>query len=433
MLADLDELVLKCRHDRARTYIREAVACYKVAAYRSSIVSTWIAVAFDIVDKIHELSLAGDKAAEEVVHDLENFTDANDLPRALAFERKILTKARDVFELISAQEYLDLDRLQQDRHRCAHPSRSSLTDVFSPTAELARTHIRSAVEALLQHEPAQGKAALHSLLKDVTSEYFPTDFDTARTFLEKSALRRARPTLVRSFLMVLLKQALADKDEYKVKRSIRNALVCTLAMHPELSARVLDEGLSRLFRTLGSAEELGSGVDLLQLSPAVADALEVDQKARLQEFVRALPQVRLDELDEIAKVPYLRKAAEARANSLTVEDYTARSFFLGLPRLAKGRLIAAYTRVRTFDSANAWAKAVIIHSDEFETSEILVLLQAAVENDQIRGSFQIKNVVHALRTKSKHLPEDFDQLCERVIPKPDPPPEPEDFDDDIPF
>lgn len=58
VLQDLDELVLECRDERARAYIREAVICCKSGAYRSAIVSTWIALAFDIVDKMHELSLA---------------------------------------------------------------------------------------------------------------------------------------------------------------------------------------------------------------------------------------------------------------------------------------------------------------------------------------------------------------------------------------
>lgn len=55
MLQDLDELVLKCRDERARAYIREAVLCFKAGAYRSAIVATWIAVAFDVIDKIPEL------------------------------------------------------------------------------------------------------------------------------------------------------------------------------------------------------------------------------------------------------------------------------------------------------------------------------------------------------------------------------------------
>lgn len=64
-LADLDELVLKCRDERAKSYIAEAVACYKVGAFRSSVVVCWIAVCFDVIDKLRELALAGDAEAEK--------------------------------------------------------------------------------------------------------------------------------------------------------------------------------------------------------------------------------------------------------------------------------------------------------------------------------------------------------------------------------
>ena len=54
-LADLEELVLKCRDEKARSYISEAVACYKVGAFRSSVVACWIAVCFDVIDKISQV------------------------------------------------------------------------------------------------------------------------------------------------------------------------------------------------------------------------------------------------------------------------------------------------------------------------------------------------------------------------------------------
>lgn len=41
---------MKCRAQKAKDYIKEAVACYKAGAFRSSIVSTWIAVSFDIIE-----------------------------------------------------------------------------------------------------------------------------------------------------------------------------------------------------------------------------------------------------------------------------------------------------------------------------------------------------------------------------------------------
>ena len=58
MLADLDELVLRCRDDRAKAYMSEALAYYKAGANRAAIIATRIAVTFDIIDKRRELALS---------------------------------------------------------------------------------------------------------------------------------------------------------------------------------------------------------------------------------------------------------------------------------------------------------------------------------------------------------------------------------------
>ena len=70
-LADLDELILKCRDDRAQAYITEAVASYRSGAFRSAIVGAWIAVCFDVIEKLRELALSGDKEAEKHAEELE--------------------------------------------------------------------------------------------------------------------------------------------------------------------------------------------------------------------------------------------------------------------------------------------------------------------------------------------------------------------------
>ena len=76
--ADLDELVLNCRDHRAKNYITEAVASYRAGAYRATIVATWIAICFDIIEKIRELALAGDIQAENLAKEIEDSRVKND-------------------------------------------------------------------------------------------------------------------------------------------------------------------------------------------------------------------------------------------------------------------------------------------------------------------------------------------------------------------
>ena len=172
-LADLDELVLSCRNKASRELIREAVLCYKAGAFRSAIVNTWIAVAFDLVEKLRELALGGDKQADQEVNHFELIQGNRDFPGALKFERELLNKCRDQFELISALEFTDLERLAEDRNRCAHPNLVRYNEIYVPNAELVRTHLRSAIEHVLQQPPRVGKAALEQLYRDVQADYFP--------------------------------------------------------------------------------------------------------------------------------------------------------------------------------------------------------------------------------------------------------------------
>ncbi len=62
-LVDLDELVQTVRETNAREYIAEAIAAYRARAYRSAIMGTWVAVAYDIIAKTRELAVEGDGAA----------------------------------------------------------------------------------------------------------------------------------------------------------------------------------------------------------------------------------------------------------------------------------------------------------------------------------------------------------------------------------
>lgn len=197
-LADLDELILRCRDDRARSLIAEAVSGYRANAFRSAVVATWVAVCFDLIEKLRELALAGDAAAEKQTERLEKIRASDDVSAALAFERDLLKLARDQFEFFSPLEYVDLQRLQEDRNRCAHPSLVDETSPYRPSAELVRAHIVSAVDHVLRHPPAQGKFALDRLLTQIDSEYFPTKKQGALEALRVGPLTKARESLVRN-------------------------------------------------------------------------------------------------------------------------------------------------------------------------------------------------------------------------------------------
>jgi len=63
-LSGIEALAVRCNSEQLKGYMAEAIRCYRSSAYRVAIVSTWIVVVFDLIDKIRELALRGDSAAK---------------------------------------------------------------------------------------------------------------------------------------------------------------------------------------------------------------------------------------------------------------------------------------------------------------------------------------------------------------------------------
>lgn len=399
-LSDLDELVLKCRDEKAKSYIKESVSCYKSGAFRSAIVSTWIAVSFDIIDKLKDLSLTGDKEAEKQLEEFEKARKAGDIAKSLKFERDILEIARDKLELISHIEFIDLERLQQDRNRCAHPSMTSDSEIFNPSAELARVHIRSAVEYLLQFPPAQGKYALESLIKEVGSEYFPTSLDKAVTAFKNSPLFKARESLVRNFIVVLLKKILTEKNDYKEGLRIFSALNAVEQMHKEIYSTTLKAKLSSLIKTLDD-KNLDRSFPVLERLTDSWEYLDPDIKQKLEAYVENLPKDKLDELEFLLLHTGLATSAKERLRKITRSEIDDPIFF-DLPILVGDKIVELYTKSESFDQANSFSSTVIRYASDFMKEQVERVIRSCGENFEIENSFEVATVINAMR-KNKQV------------------------------
>ncbi|QSX31188.1 hypothetical protein JYB88_06000 [Shewanella cyperi] len=405
-LSDLDELVLKCRDHKAKNYIREAVACYKAGAFRSAIVSTWIAVSFDILDKLKELSLAGDKEAEKQIEAFDKARRIGDIANSLKFEREILSVCRDKLELISPVEFIDLDRLQEDRNRCAHPSMTADGEVFNPSAELARMHIRSAVEHLLQYPPAQGKYALDSLTSEVESEYFPTDIKKAVVAFESSPLKKARDSLIRNFTIVLLKKLINDAKDYKEIYRVSTALNAIGVIHRDTYRNTLSDKLSSIVRSL-EAENLDRVIPLINHVEDSWSHFGADVRQKFQSYVENLPTEKLDDIDVFLSINDLKEFAEKRLRKATRAELDEPLYFI-VPLQVSERIIELYSESRSFDQANSFASTVIRYAGDYSKEQIQKVINACGKNDQIEYSFEVGSVVNALRKNKNVTDEEVD-------------------------
>lgn len=398
-LADLDELTLKCRDEKSKQYIREAVSCYKSGAFRASIVSTWIAVVFDLIDKFKELASLGDKEAELQINDIEKARKNNDVKRFLDLERQIITVARDKLELLSHTESLDLERLQEDRNRCAHPSMNVDGDIFNPSAELARLHINSAVIHLLQHPPAQGKYSLDRLIKEVESKYFPTTVPESIVILRNTPLLKPKFSLLRNFIIVTIKNSLNNKKGFIEKQRYYLVLNALQEMHRELYNQIATIELSKLFSALDD-EDMVLALDFLSYTNDSWILLDQAAQLKICKFVHNLPSDHFDRLEFLVSKNFLKKEVNHRISRATEAEIHVIIPFDMHPAFID-RLIRLYELSDSFASANSWVNNNHSYISEFSDLQIKKIISSIADNPQISESFEVNRLLRGLISNKK--------------------------------
>ncbi|WP_176016979.1 hypothetical protein [Burkholderia sp. BCC0398] len=392
MLKDLDELVAECPDPRSRKYIQESVQCYKAGAYRSAVVSCWIAVAFDLVDKIREVAASGDAMAQEVIIKFDRARSDGDLRSALAFEKELLHLARDNFEFISPIEFIDLERLAADRNRCAHPSLVSDTEVFMATPELARLHIVNAARYVLSQPAAQGKKALERLVAELDSNFFPAKHEDVVAFLRAGPLAKPRVSLLRSYLDLLLKRLLRESSPYENRKKATRALAAISEIHPESWKRLVSELLGKLMPTLLSDDDMERAAAFFGTADgsAVWPYLGATEQLRLATFVENVPATHMDNFGDLfgESLP-LTAAAEVRIEKADSSDIFAPMWFTA-PPAAIDRMLYLYRFSSSENEADEFANHMryALMDSETPSKHLEALVLAAAKGRHVVKSKQ---------------------------------------------
>jgi len=387
--------------------IAEAVKSYRAGAFRSAIVATWIAVCFDIMEKIRELALAGDANAKAKEEELERIRSAGDISAALAIEKRLLKMAKDEFEFLSPLQLVDLERLYEDRNRCAHPSLVAEEEHYAPSAELARMHIYNAVEHLLRHPPAQGKFAFDRVMATISSEFFPVRIELAVAVLKGTPLGKPKDSLVRNVVVVLIKELLGDLPPGHHARAI-SALSAIQSMHPQIYDVTLVSKLSALARAVED-DDLPQVILLLRGIPSAWEALEHDVVTRLEEFVKNIPKDHLEVAAALENFHPLAAAARSRISRATRAEISEAMFFV-LGTAVADRVVDLYLQSTSFERANATSSLITDFSSDFSQEQIERLLRNIANNKEITGSFRLPVVIRVLRNEKRLAPEQFETL-----------------------
>ena len=365
-MSDLDELVLRCRTEQAKEYFLEAVNCYRAGAYRASIVNTWIAIVFDLIDKIRELSVSGDKIAEGLLKQFESYQQQIDqgndqgIKSALEFERNILTIVRDKLQLLDQQQFLDLYRLREDRHRCAHPSFQRIEDTYRPTAELARVHLKNALIHVLQQQPIQGKAALNELKALVSSQYFPTDHEKAIIQLRNSAFKRPNEALIKGFVDLLIFGFFEDGNPLKSSDQVISAINALIVLNRDIVESRLKKQINKIINNIPD-KKFFSVVFISFFVKDLWALLEESSRNKIHDYILKGPDKNVIAILELAAShEELLSTVKKRANQLSLENLSEAINSYHLKQVAIPIAIDWFTKVRSWIEANEVADKLVL-------------------------------------------------------------------------
>lgn len=374
-LADIEALTLRCRSDQSKSYIAEANQCYRAGAYRAAIVSTWVAVVFDLIDKIRDLSVSGDANAIALEHKLTTYIgqinsgNQQGTSKALEFERNILATCRDKLQFFDQQQFVDLERLREDRHRCAHPSFQQVGVPYRPSAEQARLHIRNAVVHVLSQPPVQGRAALAGIKTTIASQYFPASVDKAVAELRKAGLVSPTDALVRSVLDALVFGFLTPDDELYEKDQAVTALNALHEISPGLVEERLGLQLSKAINDVGDDRFL-SVFYLVASVTRAWDLIDQPSKARIERFVEVAPYDDLSPaIGALADIDELRPELQTRIRGFNLDELAGVVEFPQVHDACKGRAFELLAESGSWDRTNAVITRAILPLFEALTAE----------------------------------------------------------------
>ncbi len=411
-LADLDDLVLTVRDRNSRAYAAEAISAYRAQAHRAAIISTWIAVVYDIISKCRELAGQSEGEARALIEKLDAAVerqsngDQKAIPALQDIESSLLDKARDSFEFISHQEHTDLSRLKHDRHLCAHPAFVRQDVLFQPTPELVRTHIVHALLHLLQHPPVQGRSALARLKQDLLQASFPSELDAVHTFLATKYLKHIKPSLLTTLVTVFLKVLVRQSEVELLGREaqVLSSLAAVRQHAAQAYEAAMADQLPRLTDDLKDSE-LVRVVRLFPVEPRVWGWVTEGVRIRLR-TIAATYRVDAGEMDYLFEglgIPDLRSLLLSAVEKM--DEHEREQVVERCPRPEfRETAIALYTKSGSYRVAESRAKDLILPlSDHLTVADIDNITQAVAANVQIYDAVRSPILVLELFKRTHRL------------------------------
>jgi hypothetical protein len=330
------------------------------------------------------------------------------------FESNIPSVAQSTeFELISPIEKNDIERLFEDRSRCAHPSISSLEEPFEATAELARYHMRSAVMHLLQRPPVQGRSALTRIWQDIESFTFPTNPSLAAEYFKQGLLASARPSLIKNIIIGLTVSLLTEEKSDDERERQFSGLNAIALIYPKEAREILSENLSHIIIDKTADENWRYIIVYLRKVTFIehlSDAVVIRARTFIEKIdAHSYSPYFDDDIEDIlinaAHIDFLVDSVKDKLKDVTVNELL--KIKNGLPNkfddflqdALKDRieeLVQSYVSSGNFDSSSSLASVLCKASSFLSLPQKETILNAWCNNGQIHGSRHSKTIIYHL-------------------------------------
>ena len=425
-LADFEELVLSVRDKNSREYIGEAAANYRSRCFRSAISAAWVAVTFDIISKIRELSQQGDGSAKAFIARVDaaitvrtsNPVESKKLLQKI--ENELLSVAHGQFEFLTDQDLRNMERLWEDRHLCSHPAFSGDDQLFQPSAELVRMHIVHAITGLLQHPPIQGKAALQRFKNDLLQASFPSTQTTVSDFLDARYLRHIKSGLVDNLITSLLK-VIIKQSEPELRGKEEAVLMCLVAIqrrHPQRFTERARHEVSRL-SDRSEDDELRRVMRLFRADRRCWNWLGKASQIQITEIVKnyVFDRADLDAVASCLEIDELRPLFAARAAGFTTGEKNV--LYVGHPnQVFIDDAIKEYAEASSYRGAEELFDAMIRpFITVFRPEHIRTIVDGARTNGQIYAAAGTREQLAYLFERTSDLLSDTASVWQAYLQK----------------
>lgn len=161
MIRDMEYLLNNVHNDRIKEYLKEALNCYSIGAYRACVIMTMIGGVHDLHNKIKDLA-PSNKDIAKLEAEVTNLKDSLN-----PYERYLIDNcATPKIDILNQNEAKELNRCFDIRNDCAHPS-----DYYC-SPETARYVFSTVIDILASKPILLGQQHINNLIEDINSDTF---------------------------------------------------------------------------------------------------------------------------------------------------------------------------------------------------------------------------------------------------------------------